>query len=159
MILVLVFRCIFLTPQRRLLQVFLHNLGGIRSTSQHGWLDLFRTNEDHIWRSEHNVPARSDHIPPPSEPLDSGSIIIPIRSRGLRSDAVYRSVRHKVYRSLTFVRSWRPCLAASLFRAEWDIPRNPDYSVVKEHRGCCFCPSPCIGYFFRDPQPGIKNIF
>ena len=66
--------------------------------------------------------------------LCKGSVIIPDQGHCLRSDAVYRFVRHKVYRSLP-QEVMAPLSGSLSFRPDWDSPWNPVYLVVKVPRG------------------------
>ena len=62
--------------------------------------------------------------------LHKGSVIVPNRDHGLRSDAVCRSVRHKIDSSL--LAEGMALLPGGLsLRTGWDTPWNPVYSVVK----------------------------
>ena len=130
-------RRICLSPRRYpRLSVSSFEKGRISSTSQHLCRDSFHGNEDHAWHKRHSFQPKTT-MPRLPAGRRKGCIIIPSQGHGLRSDAVFRSVRRKVYRSLR-MEVMAPLPGGFSSRTGWDFPWNPVYSIVKEREGNIF---------------------
>ena len=84
------------------------------------------------------------HIPPSGELLFAEVSLVLHRSHGQSKYAVLLSTRRRMYRSSTFVESWRFCPTAFLLRSGEFIPRHP--FVIRFSRCNRGCLSPLIPY-------------